>query len=57
MRTNPFEMQYDSEDDDRGLAQLIDEIRAMNYEFAEENDKAEAKEMIYDARHREFFPF
>ena len=57
MRTNPFEMQYDSEDDDRGLAQLIDEIRAMNYEFAEENDRAEAKEMVYDRKHREFFPF
>lgn len=57
MRTNPFNMQYDSEDDDRGLAQLIDEIRAMNYEFADENDRAEAKEMIYDRQTREFFPF
>lgn len=57
MRNNPVEVMNDYDDDDQGLAQWIDQIRAMNMEFAEENDRAEAKEMLYDRQHREFFPF
>lgn len=56
MRNHPVESMYD-DDDDQGLSQLIDEIRAMNFEFAQENDRAEAKEIVYDPRFREFFPF